>query len=82
MTTLEPIRFLSWEEMAGIHAAAKRILGEVGIEIRSHRALDYWADAGCRVDRNRWRVTFPEDCVESGVARMRQQLAEPNRVPS
>ena len=79
--TLEPIRFLSWEEMQRIHDAAKQILEEVGMEIRSHRALDYLADAGCRIDRNRWRVTFPEEYVEACVARMRKQFADPERVP-
>jgi trimethylamine--corrinoid protein Co-methyltransferase len=81
MKTIEPIRFLSLNEMQQIHDAAKRVLEDVGIEIGSQQALDYLADAGCKVDRDKRLVHFPEDLVEACVQRMREQYADPDRLP-
>ncbi|MCX7591051.1 MAG: trimethylamine methyltransferase family protein, partial [Kiritimatiellae bacterium] len=82
MKTIEPIRFLSHSEMLRIHEAAKRILSEVGMRIHSHRALDFLAARGCRVNHDSFLVRFPEEVIENCVSHMRRQFADPNRLPS
>lgn len=81
MRSIEPIRFLSLDDMQKIHDAAKRILGTVGVEIGSEQARDYLASVGCRLTCDRQRVYFPEDVVEGCVQRMRRQFADPERLP-
>ena len=79
---LEPIRYLSREEMEMIHRSAVRTLERVGMQIGSHEALDYLADTGCRVDRGAMVARFPEAVTETAVARMRAAFADPRRIPA
>ncbi len=81
MQRIEPIRFLSPEEMQRIHEAAKHILERVGIKVESAVAREYLAGAGCLVDNDSCLVRFPESLVEENVARMRAQYSNPQRVP-
>ena len=53
-----PINLLGPEGVEKIHAAAMRILSEVGIVFRDARALQHWKEAGARVDGE--RVHIPE----------------------
>jgi trimethylamine---corrinoid protein Co-methyltransferase len=81
MRTIEPIRFLSADEMQRIHEAAKTVLEKVGVKVGSQTALDCLSDYGCHVDRDSKIVTFPEQVVEACVDRMRTQYADPDRLP-
>ncbi len=56
---LEPLRYLSQEEMDAIHQAALRILERTGMWIDHVQALEYLRAAGCRVDMDRRIVKFP-----------------------
>jgi trimethylamine--corrinoid protein Co-methyltransferase len=78
---IEPIRYLSQDEMQRIHLSALRILDEVGLKVDSEEALAYLEQYGCRVDYDRRRVTFPADLVQTTVDHMRQACADPNRIP-
>ena len=78
---IEPIRYLSREEMDAIHNAALQILERTGMWVDHYKALEYLGDAGCRVDMDRRIAKFPAEVVESALARMRRNFAEPNRWP-
>jgi len=78
---IEPIRYLSREEMDAIHNAALQILERTGVWVDHYKALEYLGDAGCRVDMDRRIAKFPAEVVESALARMRRNFAEPNRWP-
>ena len=82
MQIIEPIRFLSQDEMQRIHNAAKRVLEQVGVKVGSRRARDYLDGYGCNVDNDSGVVKFPEAIVEACVDRMRRQFADPDRLPS
>jgi trimethylamine--corrinoid protein Co-methyltransferase len=71
----EPVRFLAPDEMRAIHKNALRILAEIGMKIDHDDALDYLRSAGCIVDRESRRVTFPEDLVQKYVDTMRSDFA-------
>jgi len=79
---LEPIRFLSPDQMLRIHQAAKSVLEKVGVKIGSQKARDYVRDGGCHVDNDSGIVKFPESVVEACVDRMRRQFADPDRLPN
>lgn len=81
MQRIEPLRFLSPEEMQRIHEAAKTVLEKVGIKIGSKRALSHLAAYGCKVEGDSGLVKVPEDVTEKCVARMREQFADPERLP-
>ena len=78
---LEPVRYLHREEMDAIHRSALRILERTGMWIDHAQALDYLRAAGCRVDMDRRRVKFPEEAVETALARMRRNFQNPQRRP-
>jgi len=80
-STLEPLRYLSQEEMDAIHQAALRILERTGMWIDHVQALEYLRAAGCRVDMDRRIVKFPPERVEAAVARMRRNFQDPDRWP-
>jgi len=80
-SSLQPLRYLSLEEMDAIHQAALRILERTGMWIDHLQSLEYLRAAGCHVDMNRRVVKFPPDRVESAVARMRRNFRDPNRWP-
>lgn len=69
-TPLEPLRFLSPDEMATVHKNALRILAEIGMQISHQEALDYLDSAGCEVDKRKERVLFPEAVVQECVEQM------------
>ena len=81
MKMIEPIRFLSWDEMEKIHSTAKQILEKAGMKILSHAALDYLENYGCKIDRDNMLAYFPEEVVEGSVARLRKQYSDPDRLP-
>jgi len=80
-SSIEPIRYLSREEMDAIHQSALHILERTGMWIDHGKALEYLRAAGCRVDMDRRLVKFPPEVVEAAVARMRQNYQDPNRWP-
>ena len=80
-SSIEPIRYLSHDEMDAIHNAALRILERTGMWVDHAKALEYLRDAGCRVDMDRRTVKFPVDVVEAAVARMRRNFIDPCRWP-
>ncbi len=78
---IEPIRYLSREDMDKIHSAALRILERTGMWVDQEKALAYLQNASCRVDMDRRTVKFPPDVVETAVARMRRSFQDANRWP-
>ena len=78
---LEPIRVLSQEAMERIHQAALTILHDVGMRIKSKRALSCLKAFGCAVDETTFMVKFPRNLVQSCVDRMRRDYDNPQRLP-
>ena len=78
---LEPLRFLSQDEMEAIHDAALQILERTGMWVDHIPALEYLRAAGCRVDIDSRTVKFPAERVEAAVARMRRNFQDPDRWP-
>ena len=78
---IEPIRYLTRDEMDAIHNSALRVLERTGMWIDHPKALEYLRAAGCRVDMDRRTVKFPPEVVEAAVARMRRNFQDPNRWP-
>jgi len=54
---------LTEESVSKVHQTAMRIIEEVGFEVNSGTALELFAQAGARVDRERRRVCLPGDKV-------------------
>ncbi len=80
-SALEPLRYLSPEEMKSIHEAALRLLERTGMWIDHVQALEYLRAAGCRVDMDSRTVKFPPEQVEAAIARMRRNFQDPGRWP-
>ncbi|MDO8587658.1 MAG: trimethylamine methyltransferase family protein [Armatimonadota bacterium] len=78
---MQPLRYLSQEDMQRVHASALHILERIGMKIDHPKALEYLRAAGCRVDMDSRVVKFPEEVVESAVAKMRADFANPDRWP-
>lgn len=78
---MQPLRYLSYSEMEQIHKSALSILERVGMKVDHAKALEYLRDAGCKVDMDTREVGFPSDVVESAVARMKSNFADPDRWP-
>lgn len=78
---MEPIRFLSREEMERIHQTALHILNHTGMKVDHVKALEYLRQAGCPVNMDTRQVRFPEAVVESAIRKMRSNFADPNRWP-
>ena len=74
---LEPLRYLSTEEMQKIHSNAVRILEEIGMNIEHVKALEYLRAAGCKVDMETRRVKFPRAVTEAAVLKMKSNYANP-----
>lgn len=81
-SSMEPIRYLSRNEMDTIHQSALRILERTGMWVDHPKALEYLRAAGCRVDMDRRTVKFPAEVVEAAVARMRRNFQTPSRQPT
>ena len=80
-SSIEPIRYLSPDEMDALHKSALRILAGTGMWIDHPKALEYLRQAGCHVDMDRRTVKFPPEVVEAAVARMRRNFQDPDRWP-
>jgi trimethylamine--corrinoid protein Co-methyltransferase len=78
---VEPIRYLSRDEMDAIHESALRILERIGMWVDHVGALEYLRAAGCQVDMDRRVVKFPADVVDHAVTRMRGTFQDPDRWP-
>ena len=78
---MEPIRYFDHDQMQRIHETAKRILDRIGMKVDHVKALEYLRAAGCRVDMDKRQAAFPEAVVESAVARMKRNFANPARWP-
>ena len=78
---VEPIRYLSREEMDTLHQSALRVLERTGMWIDHPQALEYLRAAGCHVDIDRRSAKFPPEVVEAAVARMRRNFQDPNHWP-
>jgi trimethylamine---corrinoid protein Co-methyltransferase len=79
--TMEPIRFLSKDDMHRIHKGALRILGSTGMKVNHTQALEYLLKVGCKVDMDLRMVKFPEEIVEKAIAKMKTNFADTNRWP-
>jgi trimethylamine--corrinoid protein Co-methyltransferase len=75
------ISVLSPDELRQVHAAALRILEEVGMCIELPAALDILEGAGARVDRATSRAYMPPDLVEACRARIPTRLTYHGRSP-
>jgi len=80
-SALEPVRYLSQDEMIGIHQAALQILERTGMWIDHLEALEQLRAAGCRVDMDSRLVKLPPERVEAALARMRRNFQDPDRWP-
>lgn len=80
-SAMEPLRFLSLEEMDMIHNTALQILEMTGMKVDHISALEYLDAAGCNVDMDMRTVKFPVSIVENAIARMRANFANPDRYP-
>jgi trimethylamine--corrinoid protein Co-methyltransferase len=61
------ITLLSEEEKKTIHEKAVDLLGKVGIQFNSKKAISILSDAGCEVDLNNLSAKFPPHLVEKAL---------------
>ncbi len=61
---IRPLELLTEEEVAEIHSATLRVLGETGVRIESEWALSFLEGHGCPAARDEMRVRFPAGLVE------------------
>ena len=64
---MEPLKFLSNEDVQAMHEATLKILHEVGVIWTHKPSLDILLDAGCTMNGN--RVCFPPDLVMACIAK-------------
>jgi trimethylamine--corrinoid protein Co-methyltransferase len=64
---MEPLKFLSNEDVQAMHEATLKILHEVGVIWTHKPSLDILLDAGCTMNGN--RVCFPPDLVIACIAK-------------
>jgi len=64
---MEPLKFLSDDEVKAMHEATLQIMNEVGIFWTHKSSLDILTDSGCTVKGS--RVYFPPQLVEDCVAK-------------
>ena len=64
---MEPLKFLSSEDVQAMHEATLQVLSEVGVIWTHKPSLDILTDAGCTVNGN--RVCFPPDLVMNCIAK-------------
>ena len=64
---MEPLKFLSNEDVQAMHEATLKILYEVGVIWTHKPSLDILLDAGCTMNGN--RVCFPPDLVIACIAK-------------
>ncbi len=58
---------LSPAEVEDIHLATMRVMWKTGVVVHHERALEHFAEAGCRVDKANNRVYFPQQVVEAAL---------------
>ena len=80
-SVMEPVRYLSSEEMQRIHENACKILEEIGMKIDHLKSLDYLRNAGCSVDFEKRTVKFPRQIIENAVAKMKTNYSCSKRPP-
>jgi trimethylamine--corrinoid protein Co-methyltransferase len=78
---LKPLEVISEEQIAQIEATSFRILEEVGVKFNSHRALDLFANAGVKVDRDDQRVYLPRGFVLEKIKTAPEQFTVQARNP-
>ena len=78
---MEPLRYLTDEEMLKIHQAALRILEKTGMWIDHVKCLEYLRNAGCKVDMEQRIVKFPQECVEAAITKMKTNFNDSDRYP-
>src|SRR5258706_9607424 len=64
---MEPLKFLSNDDIKAIHEATLQIMNEVGFIWNHKESLDILTDAGCTIKNK--RLCFPPDLVESSIAK-------------
>jgi trimethylamine--corrinoid protein Co-methyltransferase len=64
---MEPLKFLSDEDVSAMHEATLRILQEVGVIWTHKPSLEVLTDAGCMMKGN--RVCFPPDLVMESITK-------------
>ena len=64
---MEPLKFLSNEDVQAMHEATLKILHEVGVIWTHKPSLEILLDAGCTMNSN--RVCFPPDLVMACIAK-------------
>ena len=70
---MEPLKFLSNEDVQAMHEATLKILHEVGVIWTHKPSLDILLDAGCTMNGN--RVCFPPDLVMACIAKANSKFA-------
>ena len=65
---MEPLKFLSNDDIKVMHEATLKIMNEVGFIWTHKESLDILTDAGCTVNNNN-RLCFPPELVESSIAK-------------
>ena len=78
---MEPVRYLTCDEMQKIHKATLRILEKTGMWVDHVKCLEYLKNAGCKVDMERRIVKFPQECVEGAITKMKNNFNNPGRYP-
>ena len=64
---MEPLKFLSDEDVKAMHEATMRIMEDIGIIWTHQPSIDILTSAGCTIKGN--RVCFPRDLVMQSAAR-------------
>ena len=73
------IKILTPEEMERLHGAALQILDRAGMVIDHADALEHLRQAGCRVDSDRKRVSFPPEVTQNAIGKMRRDFTLADR---
>ena len=64
---MQPLKFLSDDDIKAMHESTMRIMQEIGIIWTHKPSLDILTDAGCALKEN--RVCFPPDLVMDSIAK-------------
>jgi trimethylamine---corrinoid protein Co-methyltransferase len=60
-------KILSDDDIRLIHEKSLELLESTGVVLKSKVILDRMADAGCKVDYDRWTIRFPADIVTQAI---------------
>jgi trimethylamine--corrinoid protein Co-methyltransferase len=64
---MEPLKFLSDDDVKTMHEATLQVMNEVGFIWTHKESLDILTDAGCTIKND--RLCFPPDLVETSIAK-------------